>query len=205
MILRIGAALVLLIGIALFAGFLHVMGLLPTDSAPMRHLRALKGRTDVPARTTAFTADSIRALPERMPLAVYSPLERRGVTIEGYVQRILRAPDDDIHLELVDRKREPADESLPYVTGEITPQWRRGTRWTYDALLQAFRPLFGDVIAWEGGTRRVRLTGWLLYDLERGRPQLPQGAPRVSNWEVHPVTRIELWDDTLHTWQDLPR
>jgi len=205
MILRFVSTLTLLAGLAAFGYFLHALGLLPTDDARLRHLRALKWRTDMPGAVTAITPESILALPQRGTLAQYAPLEQRGVVIEGYVQHILRAPDDDIHLEIVPRKIQPGEPGLPYLTGEITPPWRRGSRWTYDALLQAFRPSIGAVTPWDGGTRRVRLTGWLLYDLDRGRPGTEIGPPRISPWEVHPVTRIELWDDSLATWRELPR
>jgi hypothetical protein len=64
----------------------------------------------------------------------------------------------------------------------------------------------------------VRLSGWLLYDFQYDgvhrsadplrwmwnrfglkRPYRPDGPvsiwPRLSGWEIHPVTRIEVWDD----------
>ena len=193
----------MLAGIMLFGVYLYIVGLLPWDSARARHMRAMKNRTAAPAAATTVTADSIAALPRGAPFPSYVALEQRAVVLDGYVQRMVRAPDDDIHLEVVAQKRLPGEGNITYVTGEITPQWRRGNRWTYDALVQAFHPSIGGVTSWDGGTRRVRLTGWLLYDYEHeGAP--PMGPPRVSSWELHPVTGIEVWNDTLATWRALP-
>jgi len=62
------------------------------------------------------------------------------------------------------------------------------------------------VTAWDGGPRRVRLTGWLTYDFPyEGAHNRPGFPPRIASWEIHPVTRIELWDDTLAAFVDYPR
>jgi hypothetical protein len=46
--------------------------------------------------------------------------------------------------------------------------------------------------------KRVRISGWLLFD-----PEHPEqlGKTRASRWEVHPITRIEYYDQGQ--WQDL--
>ncbi len=204
MMLRAIAISSLALGAAMLAIYFHVLGLLPFDPADARHLRAMKSRRASPATFTDFTQDSFAALPRHTAVAAFAPLEQRGVRLVGYVQGLLRAPDEDVHLEIVPIPRMPGDGSIRYVTGEITPAWRHGTRWTLPALVQAFRPLAGGVTPWDAGTRRVRFTGWLMNDFEHHGPP-PLGPPRVSPWEIHPVTRIELWDDTLHAWQDLAR
>ena len=67
----------------------------------------------------------------------------------------------------------------------------------------------GAVTPWPGGPRRVRLSGWLLYDFQYDRPATPwsrqYSAPRLSGWEIHPVTRIEVWDDARGEWVEVPR
>jgi hypothetical protein len=47
----------------------------------------------------------------------------------------------------------------------------------------------------------VRLSGWLLHDFEHAGPAR---AWRVSAWEIHPVTAIEVWDEARQAWQPLP-
>ena len=120
----------------------------------------MKDRVDPPTRVVPVTVDDIGALPVNASVAEYSGIERRGVTIEGYIQRLVRAPDDDQHLELVPTPRASGGPDTVYVTAEITRTFRRGsTRWSWDALVAAFRPNHGGVTPWDGGPRRVRLTG----------------------------------------------
>ena len=206
MILRIAATLALIAGCGALAAYLHRMGELPTATRAERHLRRMKDRATAPEAATPVTVEAIAALPKRRPLAEYSRLESRAVILEGYVQRMLRAADDDFHLEIAPRPRAPGDAGIPYVTGEITPRWRRGSSpWSYARLIEAFHPNLGGVTPWEGGTRRARLTGWLLYDYEyEGTPTL-FGAPRLSSWELHPVTKIELWSDSLQAFAEYAR
>jgi hypothetical protein len=204
MMLRIAAVFTLLAGLFASAAFLNMMGALPTASPQARHLRAMKDRAAVPSFFEATSESAIAALPHAAPLASYEPIERRGVSIDGYVQRMLRAADGDIHLEIVPERRLPGEASLPYVTGEISRQWLRNTdTWTFPRLVEAFHPNQGGVTPWEGGTRRVRISGWLLNDYESG--PAPFGPRRVSPWEIHPVTRIELWNDSLSAFQDFAR
>jgi hypothetical protein len=79
-------------------------------------------------------------------------------------------------------------------------------RWSYEGLVAAFHPNHGGASPWDSGPRRVRLSGWLLYDFQYDTPPSPWSlqyqAPRVSGWEIHPVTRIELWDDAQQRWVD---
>lgn len=59
--------------------------------------------------------------------------------------------------------------------------------------------------------RRARLTGWLLDDFWNDPDRFPWSiwphgaARRLSGWEIHPVTRIELWDDSLRRYVELAR
>jgi hypothetical protein len=123
--------------------------------------------------------------------------------------------DGDFHLNLWFSKPVPGVEP-PYVTAEITPGWWTGGTggvdpaggWSYDHLLQMFRPDFGGVTAWDGGARKIRLTGWLLYDYDFQGRHLPFHIPsprRPIDWEIHPVTRIERWDDARSAWIEVPR
>ena len=98
-----------------------------------------------------------------------------------------------------------------YATAEITPQWHSGARdWSFESLRAAFRSgSGGDVTRWRDPPRRVRLTGWLMYDFqfETRRPNLarPASEQRASGWEMHPVTKIEIWDEARAAFVQVPR
>src|SRR5262249_19606624 len=145
----------LLLGAAALLAFLHLLGEGPFVSMESAHLRDMKNRVDPPPRFEPFTFDSMAALPHRLTVAEYSGLERRGVTMEGYVQRLMRASDGDLHLEIVTYPLGPGAWDTIYVTAEITPRVRRDRpHWTYEGLLEVFRPLIGGATPWSNGTRR---------------------------------------------------
>ena len=148
-----------------------------------------------------LTFTDFAALPHHVPLAEYQHLERRGVRLEGYVQRLLIASDGDIHLEVAAGPAEPEWPKAVHVATEITPQWRRGSgTWVYDRVVAALRPEIGGATPWDAGARRVRISGWLLYDYQYDQPHdVPRRSwqRRETGWEIHPVTGIELWDDSL--------
>jgi hypothetical protein len=203
-IVRLAAAAALLVGLLGSLGYLHIMGRAPTASVASRHLRDMKDRDGAPATYAPITSAEMAALPRSRPLAEYSGLERRGVVYDGYVQRMARAMDGDIHLELVDRPMMPGDPEQPYFTAEIPPHWQRGSEaWSYDRILELFRPPYGGITAWEQGTRRVRIAGWLIYDFEYEGAVGPR--PRLTHWEIHPVTRLERWDDSAGRFLEYPR
>ena len=205
--LRITATLVLLAGIVAFGAYLDLVGRTPWTSLPRRHLRDMKDRTDAPATLAPTTLQDFEALPHNASVAEYSGIERRGVSLVGYVQQMLDASDGDVHLEIATTPRTMGGPDTTYVTGEITPQWRDGSRWSYAALVQALRPNRGGTAAWAGGPRRARFGGWLLYDRYDHVPSQysRQHGARSTGWEIHPVTTIELWDDSLAAWVPLPR
>lgn len=214
MILRLAAVAAALVGLLAFGAYLQLLGKSPFSSPEMRHLRAMKDRDGEPARADTLSFAAFAALPAGRPVAEYSGIERRGAVIEGWVQRMLRAADGDVHLELAPAPRAPGDPDTVYATAEITPAfWRGSARWSYPGLVEAFRPNRGGTTPWEGGPRRVRLTGWLLYDFQHetrlgGVPGPRLGGvpgPRVGGWEIHPVTRIEIWNDSLGTFVEHAR
>jgi hypothetical protein len=210
MTVRLAAALALLLGAVALMAYLNIMGYGPLAGDASRHLRAMKDRSSAPPSIEAVTLADILALPHRAPLATVASIERRGVMAEGYVQRMMRALDDDVHLELAPTPRVPNGPDTTYLTAEITPGWRAGSkRWSHGALEVAFRPNHGGTTAWDRGPRRVRVSGWLLYDYQYDAPpsetEQRTVAPRISGWEIHPVTRIELWDESLGRFVNLAR
>lgn len=205
MTLRAAAALSLVLGAAALLFFLRLLGEGPLVPPEMRHLREMKNRVTAPAAVESSSFAGMIALPHRRPLAEYAPIERRGVALEGYVQRMLRASDGDVHLEIVARRPPPSGWDTVYVSAEITPRVRRGApRWTWENLVEAFRPMAGGATPWNGGPRRVRIRGWLMYDWQYDEVN-PRHVERLSGWEIHPVTGIEIWDEATARFVGVPR
>jgi hypothetical protein len=202
------AALALALGVAAFVG--PPAGEGPFVRPEARHMRAMKDRREAPREVEALALTVFDSLPYRRPLAEYAPVERRGAVIEGYVKHMLRAPDGDMHIEFTGPQPEGAG-PLAYVTAEITPQWHRGApRWSFESLRAAFRSASGGDVARFGlPARRTRLTGWLMYDyqFETRRPDLTRvpAEQRESGWELHPVTKIGIWDEARAAFVEVPR
>jgi hypothetical protein len=208
--LRVVAALALALGAGALLVFLTALGEGPLASPAARHLRAMKDRLATPSVITPTSIDGMVALPHARPLAEYAAIEQRGVSLEGYVQHLIRANDGDFHLEIADRPVSPGGWDTEYISAEITPQVRAASsRWTYEGLVERFHPPLGGVTPWTDGTRRVRISGWLMYDWQYDNPPLPgrprSRAPRLTGWEIHPVTRIEIWNPDSTRFEDLPR
>jgi hypothetical protein len=205
MMLRVAAIVSIVLGTTILMLYLDLLGKTPWASPAERDLRAMKDRTTTPASFTQATFRELVELPRRAPLVRYAPLERRAVSLEGYVQRTLRAPDGDYHLDFADTL--DADGHLvPFLSAEVTPQWHlQSERWGYERLVALFRPYVGGETRWDAPPRRVRLSGWLMYDVEaEGEPVVFGFPPRTTAWEIHPVTRIETWDDSLRRFVEHP-
>ena len=209
------AVLALLLGVGLLLGYLGRANKGPFASAEGRHLRAMKDRRDAPAHFVPFTFQDFEALPHERPLAEYAPLERKGVSLVGFARWMSTSMDGDFHLDLSTRPEPLTNFQARPVTGEFTAWWRRGsTRWRWDRLAAELRPHAWGVPDWPEPPRRVRVSGWLMYDFEYdapyGKPRQPifggeMRGRRLTGWEIHPITRLELWDDSLHRFVEYPR
>lgn len=210
MILRSFAALAFTAGAVIVIAVASVLGRAPGIPPELAHLRAMKDRAGAPPSYRPVTLDSLAALPHGRTLDDYAALENQGVVLTGWVQTTMLASDGDVHLEVVTRAPGPDGRDSTYATAEITPAWREGSPgWRYDSLLVAFRPNRGGPTPWDAGPRRVRVSGWLTYDYQYDNlpPSwaLQHGAPRRTGWEIHPVTRIELWNEADSAWTELRR
>jgi hypothetical protein len=208
--LRIAAAIALLLGAAALLGFMRLLGEGPFVSLESRHLREMKERLDPPTHVEPISIADLVALPHGESVAEYSAIERRGVSLDGFVQRMIHASDGDVHLEIVARPLATGDADTAYVSAEITPRFRQASaNWTYERLLERLRPNFGGPSAWRGGTRRVRLSGWLLYDWQYDTrshaTRASESNQRMTGWEIHPVTDIEIWDDARSQFVEYAR
>ena len=197
-------------GTLVLVSALALLGEAPGGPPEGLHLRRMKERVSRPADVRRMTLADFMALPHGLPLARRGALENHGVSIEGWNQRMMLAGDGDLHLEITPAPRGPDSPDTAYVTAEMTPRWRTGHRgWSYDRLVDVFRPNRGGTTRWDGGPHRVRVTGWLLYDYQYDAIPSPwslaHGSCRVSGWEIHPVTRIELWDEALAGWTEVAR
>jgi len=118
-----------------------------------------------------------------------SAWEEAGARIEGRLIAIRRSgpescnchksKDIDIHLWIATRASREAKPTRSMVV-EISPRTPKLVA-LYDQLLALARK----------GTR-VRVTGWMLWDQEHGSEV---GKSRGTIWEIHPVHKIEVFED----------
>jgi hypothetical protein len=171
-----------------------------------------KNRTDLPATYHLVTFDSVAKLPypdEAKRRADWTPahlkeiarFEGAALTVTGYiVNRIkvqtggrgestnchwTRSDEVDWHIPLVER---PHDVEATAIVAETTPRVRIDhPKWTP-----------GRLAPWVNTDKPVRVSGWLMFDPEH---QNHLGKFRSTLWEVHPVTKIEVFKDG--EWTDL--
>jgi hypothetical protein len=171
-------------------------------------LNKAKNRTDIPADPAVKhkTLASMRALaqPSRWNTgddrASIRTLGKEGTPVQltGFLFLVkpggaescncdlTRRVDTDIHLVLVEHL-EDADEQTS-VTAEITPRIRANGH--PDWLFKNVKDLEGEF---------VRVTGWLMLDTKHIRQshllpneRINKGLKRATNWEVHPITKLEV-------------
>jgi hypothetical protein len=163
------------------------------------YLHWQKRRVTIPSAYEPLTWADFLALPE-LPKAygaadwdTVRTYSARGVSLDGYIAEVLRMPDGDLHVHL---RSTPSPHCFPkghreeQIVTEVTPDFQTpATGWSYAVL----RDLCDH-------QRRVRIAGWLMHDF----PHRESHTWRATPWEIHPVTRIEVWDDDQHAWQLVP-
>jgi hypothetical protein len=205
---RTAAAAAVLLGVTILMLYLDEAGTAPWSTRPERHLRAMKQRTAVPDRYETITFAEMTALPRDATFDQYAAIERRAVSLEGYVQRIVHSPDTDIHLDFTDTVDVETRRLQPFLSAEVSPEWHLDSpRWRFERLVALFRPTMGGPTRWDQPPVRARLSGWLLYDYPHDEDEkaVPGFPKHLTRWEIHPVTRIETWDDSLRRFVELPR
>jgi hypothetical protein len=182
-----------------------------------------KLRLHTPASYTPITFEEMIALEPACPYrdsqaAEINRQEGRAVAMEGYLVEVKQLADGktylhllrrgDIHLEIASAPDfHPQEDSAHRVICEVTVpfQWRRK-----DWNLEGLAPLAGlvrdDLIghSYPGGTpggARVRISGDLLDDFVHC---VAVGDTRATAWEIHPVTKIEVWDDQAKRFEPVP-
>lgn len=120
-----------------------------------------------------------------------SVLERKAVTVQGYLIRARREGPEtvncesrslhDYHLYVTDRHDASSAES---VIAEMTPRW-----------IALYPSWTGGGAGYETASidrlrgQEVRITGWLLYDQEHW--DMVDRGQRATPWEIHPVTNVQ--------------
>ena len=171
-----------------------------------------KNRTDVPQSYHATTFDAIADLQypatrstDRTSwpsdsLAVIQRSEGAAVQIVGYLVALkpqtggngestnchmTRSAEVDWHVAVVEQQGDGEDAAIVV---EPTPRIRvLHPKWTV-----------GRLTPWLDSAEPVRISGWLLFDPAH-RNHL--GRYRKTLWEIHPVTRIEVWQGG--SWVDV--
>lgn len=171
-----------------------------------------KNRTDTSSTYHDVTVSSIATLSYPSPaplsrlkwppqqLAEIKPYEGVAVRVVGYIVALkpqrggsgestnchwTRSSQVDWHIALVAK---PGEGERDAVVVETTPRVRQHhPRWTVSRL----RP-------WVNSIEPVRISGWLMMDPEH-RNHL--GRYRVTLWEIHPITKIEVY--SKDGWKDL--
>ncbi len=164
-----------------------------------------KNRTDVPAQYHAITWKALQSLPypvAKRSLADWTPsqlnqikpYEGVAVSVVGYLTAVkvekggsgestnchfTKANEVDWHMPLVQKAGDTEDTAIVV---ETTPRVREShPQWTPTALSD-----------WVNSDAPVRISGWTLLDPEH-RAHL--GKYRSTLWEIHPITKIEVFKD----------
>jgi hypothetical protein len=181
-----------------------------------------KNRTHVPCTYTPITVDdmlaleslpkSVRALPDTDPLAQYLKTEEaKAVMLEGFLALTKDGGKEgvncnsntrlDTHMELADTDaQDPKTNRNRHVVAEVTPWFREAVPvWTTQNLGQ-FASYISDYKAAAGKNppTRIRVYGYLFFDEAHATGAK---AWRGTAWEVHPITKIEVFQNG--SWEEV--
>jgi hypothetical protein len=187
-----------------------------------------KNRTDVPSSYHLVTWDAINTLDyakgakrSRMDwtptqLGTITPVEGVAIAAEGYLYKVKvesssanakrggestnchahLANDVDWHMPLTANL---GDGENVAVIVETTPRARqRHPHWT-TTRLNPWAAHIGNADNPSYNQQKVRISGWLMLDPEH--QDMINNGLRSTLWEIHPITKIEVWDNG--TWVDL--
>ena len=172
-----------------------------------------KDRTDVPASYHLVTWKAIRELDYPRPapksrenftpeqLAAIGKVEGAAVQTVGYIVAIKPQASNsescncswkgekatDWHIALVEH---PGDGEATSIVIEPTPRIKKDhPKWTK-----------ANLTPYLNSDQPVRISGWLLFD-----PQHTNHLKKYRStlWEIHPITKIEVWDNDADKWVNL--
>jgi uncharacterized protein YraI len=187
-----------------------------------------KNRVDVAAEYHPVTWDAINSLKypqgakkSRMDwteaqLGQIAPFEGAALSVEGYLYKVKvessspnassggestncharLANDVDWHMPLTANVGEGQDVAIIV---ETTPRVRHAhPNWT-TARLKPWTAHMGNQPNTNYNHQKVRISGWLMLDPEH--QDMINGGLRSTLWEIHPITKIEVWNNGQ--WLDL--
>jgi hypothetical protein len=157
----------------------------------MTTLDSRKNRVDIPAADAYIPIDwNVMA---NLPSSSPDDLQGAPVMVEGYLSHRIKVQDEkpgesancnllndaevDWHIYLTNASNQPIAKAIIV---ETTPRTRPLHHWNQTALEQLVNK-----------DKKVRISGWLMYDFQHVSEI---GTERISVWEVHPITRIEVSD-----------
>jgi hypothetical protein len=189
-----------------------------------------KNRTDVPSSYHPVTWDAINSLDyakgapkSRMDwtpaqLATITPFEGAAISVEAYLYKVKvesssvnaksggestncharLASDVDWHMPVT---ANVGEEEKVAIIVETTPRVRRQhSNWT-TAQLKLWTSHIGSKANAGYNQQKVRVSGWLMLDPEH-QDMINEGL-RSTLWEIHPITKIEMWSNGA--WIDLDK
>jgi hypothetical protein len=149
----------------------------------------------------------VRELPTDDPRSIYlQTLESRPVVLEGFLAMEKNGGGEsvncgstmrtDIHMEIVGIDTiDPKQNRDQHAVTEVTPWFREAINaWSTTTLGQFASYRGGYTGTNHGAPGRIRVYGWLFYD----SPHAGDGSVgtwRGTGWEVHPITRIEVFEN----------
>jgi hypothetical protein len=196
-----------LVGLTLWVATTALAADLPLWDRVIHHVTTLKARAAIPSSYATVGLAWVAQLPTpeirtTADLAAVADVENHAVAVTGYLTRVLPVParlgdrgitpwEYHLHLRIApplacEYRDDPRD-IVAVVTSAFQPPQ---TQWDFDVLAELCR-----------ASTRVRVSGWLLYD-PSSRTQI--GRSRASPWSIHPVTRLEVWDEKDRAWNRLP-
>lgn len=166
------------------------------NAQPITVQRMISGLTDPKDKPPATTRSSDKWTGPLVQQV--QSFEADSVVLTAYVVKAIpegqeacncnspKASDHDVHVYVNDTADDDSTADAAIV--EVTPRWRDANpTWTAP-----------NISALSG--RRVRFTGWLLFD-QFHFSMIGQGE-RATLWEIHPVTSIQVETDN-GSWEDL--
>jgi len=149
----------------------------------------------------------VRSLATTDPKAVYlKKMESQPVVVEAYLAMAKNGGKEttncnskdrtDIHVETDGTDAgDPKEARDQVVVAEMTPWFiEKNSSWTLDTVKQyaAYRPGYSGTM--QHPSTKVRIYGWLFFDnWHSGDGSI--GTWRGTAWEIHPITRIEVWEN----------
>jgi hypothetical protein len=150
---------------------------------------------------------NVRALPTSDKRVTYlNTVEGKSVVVDGYLAMVKDGGKEgvncgsttrvDIHMELVDTdSADPKTNRKSHVVTEITPWFEESiSAWTEATMAQYSSYSNGYSGSMHRPPTHVRVYGHMFFDDAHAKDG-SVGTWRGTEWEVHPITKIEVWDN----------